>query len=429
MTRTFIFIFFTFSSILYSQNDIDFLPISKMNAEEKIMYNLLKESTLKKSVKPNDVHFFPIYSIIEDDKCLELKTFIYDEPTYEICQLVSSRATYPISVKFFKNSIDNNKLVIATADDDFLEKEYFMSVTEVPVTENRKAWNYVTPKILSTISSSKPIFDNKYNNAYFYKHQAINDIDKSIYKIQEHRRNIYFSNFAIIYNGNNYGVINKENKIIVPYEYEYIALTRFGLLVRNKNQENFFIGLKNNIISSKYEAIKYSNEICSDYQNYLLVKKNGLFNVLDNNFDEKLETDYDSFLFYANLKKILATKNDKQVIIDSNIWKETNIKYDKIDLIDKNTFIVKQNEKYGLLKSDGTILLDIKYDNIEFSIESLKEINYIVSLNNKFGLVNNDGKFLTDIKYDEIKYLGNGNFNGKIKNKFEIFDRRGILKK
>ena len=121
-----------------------------------------------------------------------------------------------------------------------------MSVTEVPVTENRKAWNYVTPKILSTISSSKPIFDNKYNNAYFYKHQAINDIDKSIYKIQEHRRNIYFSNFAIIYNGNNYGVINKENKIIVPYEYEYIALTRFGLLVRNKNQENFFIDLKNN---------------------------------------------------------------------------------------------------------------------------------------------------------------------------------------
>ena len=117
------------------------------------------------------------------------------------------------------------------------------------------------------------------------------------------------------------------------------------------------------------------------------------------------------------------------MIIDSNSWKETNIKYDKIDLIDKNTFIVKQNEKYGLLKSDGTILLDIKYDNIEFSIESLKEINYIVSLNNKFGLVNNDGKFLTDIKYDEIKYLGNGNFNGKIKNKFEIFDRRGILKK
>ena len=36
---------------------------------------------------------------------------------------------------------------------------------------------------------------------------------------------------------------------------------------------------------------------------------------------------------------------------------------------DKNTFIVKQNEKYGLLKSDGTILLDIKYDNIEFSID------------------------------------------------------------
>ena len=158
-------------------------------------------------------------------------------------------------------------------------------------------------------------------------------------------------------------------------------------------------------------------------------KKNGLYNVLDNNFDEKMETDYDSFLFYANIKKILATKNEKQVIIDSNIWKETNIKYDKIDLIDKNTFIVNQNNKYGLLKSDGTILLDIKYDNIEFSIETLTEINYIVTLNNKFGLVNNDGKFLTDIKYDDIKYSGNGNFKSKIKNKIEIFDRKGIILK
>lgn len=431
MKKHFLIILIASFSILHSQNDSEFLPLSKMKADEKIMYNLLKECTLKKSLKPNDVHFFPLYSIIENDKWLEFKTYIYDEPTYEICQLTSFRASYPVSVKFFKDNLDYSHTATENQYTDFSKKEYFMVVTEVPITENRKAWNYEKPKILASISSSKAIFDNRFNNAYFFKDQPINKIDKSIYKVQEHKYNKYFSTFAIIYNGNSYGVINKKSKTIIPFEYEYIGLSKFGLLARNKKQESFFIDLKNNIISKKYDAVKYPEMFCSynKENNLLLVKKNNLYNILDNNFEEKLENYYNELIYNDKNSQILATINDTQVIINANTWKETNIKYNKINYIDKNTIIVEQDKKYGLLKTDGTILLNVVYDDISFSLDNYPELSFIVAKNSKFGFVNNEGKFVTEIKYDAINYLRDGYFEGKMENSVELFDKEGILKK
>lgn len=142
-----------------------------------------------------------------------------------------------------------------------------------------------------------------------------------------------------------------------------------------------------------------------------------------------MENYYNELIYNDKNSQILATINDTQVIINANTWKETNIKYNKINYIDKNTIIVEQDKKYGLLKTDGTILLNVKYDNIEFSFEEdLSKIYFIVTLNKKVGLVSLEGSFLTEIKYESIKYLSNGNFEGKIENKIEIFDREGRIK-
>jgi hypothetical protein len=205
-----IIILITSFNILHSQSENDFKSVSKMNADEKIMYRLLKESTLKKSSKPNEIHFFPLYSTTENDKFIEFRTLIYDEPTYEICEYKTYNSTYLVSIKFFKDNFDYSKGVKGSPDADISEREYFINVTDVPITENRKDWSYKNPTILSRISSKKPILNDKFHKAYFYKSKSTNEIDKSIYRVEENKKNRYFSNFAIIFNGNNYGAINKK---------------------------------------------------------------------------------------------------------------------------------------------------------------------------------------------------------------------------
>ena len=409
------------------------MPLSKMKADEKIMYNLLKECTLKKSSKPNDVHFFPLYSITESENWLELKSYIYDEPTYDICEYKGYNSRYLVSIKFFKDNFDYNTDVIDSPEINDLKKEYFFIVTDVPITENRKAWNYKSPNVLSRLSSAKPILNDRFNKAYFYKSKSTNEIDKSIYRVKENKKNRYFSNFAIIFNGNNYGAINKKNKTIIPFEYEYLALTKFGLLARNKKREIFFIDLNNKVISKYYNEIKY-DLFCFDYNdvrvnNLLLVKKDSLYNILDINLNEKLVKDYEKLNYYHNSEQILATKDGKQVVIDINTWSETNIKFDKISYINNSLLIVEKDKKFGLAKTDGIILLNVDYDDISDSLENYPELSFIVAKNSKFGLVNNEGKFVTEIKYDVIKYSQNGYFEGKIENNVELFDKEGIVKK
>lgn len=433
MKKHLLIIFIASFSILHSQNNSEFMSLSKMNADEKIMYNLLKECTLKKSSKPNNVHFFPLYSIIENDKWLEFKSYIYDEPTYDICEYKAYNSRYLVSIKFFKDNFDYNTGVTDNPNIDKSKREYFIIVTDVPITENRKAMNYKSPNILSRLSSAKPILNDRFNKAYFYKTKSTNEIDKSIYRVQENKNNSYFSNFAIIYNGNNFGVINKKNKLIIPFEYEYLGLTKFGLLARNKKQESFFIDLNNKVISKYYNEIKY-DLFCFDYNdarvnNLLLVKKDSLYNILDVNLNEKLVKNYDKLIYYNNSKQILATKDDAQVVIDINTWSETNIKFDKISYINDSLLIVENEKKFGLVKTDGTILLDIKYDDVTYSFDNYPKLSFIVTLNNKNGLANKDGKLVTDIKYENIKYSGNGNFEGKVDNKIEVFDGDGIVLK
>ena len=433
MKKILLIVFIISFNISYSQSGNDFKSVSKMNEDEKIMYSLLKESTLKKSSNPNDVHFFPLYATTENDKFIEFKTFIYDEPTYEICEYKSYNSKYLVSIKFFKDNIDYSKGEVGSPDVDISEREYFINVTDVPITENRKDWNYKNPTILSTISSKKPILNDKFHKAYFYKSKSINEIDKSIYKVEENKRNVYFSNFAIIYNGQNFGAINNKNKTIIPFVYKTLVLTKFGLLACNYNDKYFFIDLSNKVISNSYNEIKY-DVFCFDYDNYkvnnlLLVKKDSLYNILDINLNEKLAEDYDKLIYYTKSKQILATKGKKQVVIDINTWTETNLKFDKISFINDRLLVVENAKKFGLMKNDGTILLNVDYDDISYSLDNYPELSFIVAKNSKFGLVNNEGKFVTEIKYDVIKYSGNGYFEGKIENSIELFDQQGLIKK
>lgn len=431
MKKYLLILFIVSVNILYSQNREEFLPLSKMNLEEQKMYDLLKKCVLKKSIQPNKVHFFSSYFVVKNEKWIELNTYIYDEPKYDLCEYIAYSSRYLVSVKFFKNEVNYEELLVEEPIKvNKLNKTiYNFNITEQPDTENKTAMNYKEPETIINVKSPKPIFENKFSKAYFKKWAIFNEIDKSTYKNEENSYNRYYSNFAIIYKDKNFGIINKANKTIIPFEYQSLILTKFGLLASNKNNKYFFIDSNNKVISKYYDNIKY-DLFCQYYQldDYLLVKNNGLYNILDTNLNEKLDSNYDEITLIDKPLQILAFKNGKQVIIDVNNLKETNIKYDKFTNIDGKIMIVEIDKKFGLVRRDNFILLEVKYENIKCSFDNFPKFFFLVTEGNKVGLVNKEGQLVTDIKYDSIEYSTKTElFEGKRDNKLELFDSEGIL--
>ena len=77
------------------------------------------------------------------------------------------------------------------------------------------------------------------------------------------------------------------------------------------------------------------------------------------------------------------------------------------------TFIVKKDNKYGVINKDGKILIDFKYKILEkFKGEFSIYQNFD---NHKKGIIDSKGKILLNPIFDELYITKNGNWLGKKK--------------
>ena len=113
--------------------------------------------------------------------------------------------------------------------------------------------------------------------------------------------------------------------------------------------------------------------------------------------------------------KIRKIINYKKVV--SPIPKE---KYDYIcDFNEYGVTIVKLNNKYGLINTNGEEIVSCKYDKIHsFNEHGIAK----VKLNNKYGLINTNGEEIVPCKYDYIY-----NFNGYGIAEVELNNKWGVI--
>ena len=87
-----------------------------------------------------------------------------------------------------------------------------------------------------------------------------------------------------------------------------------------------------------------------------------------------------------------------------------------------NDFIAKtsgQNQKVGIIASDGITKVRLEYDNISVIDKNLGL--YLVTSNNKQGVVNKNGKTIVYQDYDQIG-LNNNLVDQNVTNKYILFD-------
>ena len=95
--------------------------------------------------------------------------------------------------------------------------------------------------------------------------------------------------------------------------------------------------------------------------------------------------------------------------------------YGKYKILNRDSLIVQQDKKYGIVDFDNNIILDIKYKSIEDYDNVL-----LTKYNGYYGLTDKNGNLILNNKYDKISKYGNV-FILKYQNKYGIANLKGEI--
>ena len=131
----------------------------------------------------------------------------------------------------------------------------------------------------------------------------------------------------------------------------------------NGNLDNIALGTvdEDTIGYDKRSDLYYFN--CKVIENRVLSSKFSLVTIDDFDIEsvEYLDYEIDSYLKDAN-DNIYYDRNNKIEFFDENLTKTLSLDY--TDKIDNSYFIVKNNNKYGMVNKDGKTILPAEYSNI-----------------------------------------------------------------
>ena len=170
----------------------------------------------------------------------------------------------------------------------------------------------------------------------------------------------------------------------------------------------------NKIILGEYgklydEAINESNEIKKTFcNNYKINNDNGSYTYESNG--NKSDTFNMITLLYTDdeCNYLLLQDKDKYYILNTTNEEineiDEEINYFEEEKINNNNYIIgiNQNNKYVLTDYKGNIKQNFTYDYIE-----LYKDKYIIKKDNKYGIIDINKNEIQEIKYNNIKYINN----------------------
>jgi len=123
----------------------------------------------------------------------------------------------------------------------------------------------------------------------------------------------------------------------------------------------------------------------------------------------------------------ITKKYNKYGVIDSNGNVLVKHSYDKIYKFDENfhSVVNNYNGKFGVIDINNNIVLDIIYNKIS----DFKYKLAIVSIKNKVGLIDNSYKVLLKAQYDKIEYDHNDVIKITFGNKVFTLSKASLLNK
>lgn len=105
---------------------------------------------------------------------------------------------------------------------------------------------------------------------------------------------------------------------------------------------------------------------------------------------------------------VVSNENGKLGVVDTKAntvigQKYTTMKFDEFS----QRFIVSNNNRYGIVSKEGSVIAELKYENVR--IINYSPLLYEVKLNNKVGVLDEKGNLIVNIAFDKLGFSENSN--------------------
>lgn len=173
--------------------------------------------------------------------------------------------------------------------------------------------------------------------------------------------------------------------------------------------------------ASMLKLTEYSTEFADKkaiFENMIIIetenKQYGVVNVIDGK--SILETKYEQISYLPITKDFLVKSNNKYGIISKDTSIKVRIAYDDIKIMDnqKGFYLVKQNNLYGVIDINGKVIIPTEYKQIGLNITPYIEngvenqyvlLNKLIPIKNSedlWGFFDINGKKITDFKFSGV---------------------------
>jgi hypothetical protein len=191
------------------------------------------------------------------------------------------------------------------------------------------------------------------------------------------------------------GLIDLQNTIKIPFEYDDIFYLGNDLIRVSKNEKTGIIDIKNKIILPlKYDYIQMQNDI-------LFVQNNNKIDLFDLNGKQLTTFQAEDISYFKDKRSIVTLQNKNTLIIDNtgNIILNSlkNYKFESVINIESYIVLNTITKKKGVINSSDQYEIECKYDDILPS-NSI----YIITNNEKKGMVNKNDSTLKPLIYDHV---------------------------
>lgn len=242
---------------------------------------------------------------------------------------------------------------------------------------------------------------NTSNYEYIYTKQPVKSINGQLYATSEAISQAFNLSFAFDQENNRITIytmpylIKSYTPVVLDYGYATIS----NVFANNKAILNGLLVVTKEANSSEYGVI--------DLQGNTII-----------------EPKYDNITYIPEIGDFLVTSNSKVGIISAKRETILEIVYDSIEFMDKDAglYIVKRDNKYGVIDIRGNIRIYIENDAIGIDITRFAENDiknkYLlmdslipVQKDQKWGLYDVNGNLVVDFNYDSFGYIASNNRN------------------
>jgi hypothetical protein len=221
-----------------------------------------------------------------------------------------------------------------------------------------------------------------------------------------------YKSFSKIRNDNLYKVNNNKGYNLITIDNKAGLKNWYQELHTIRDSKNFIVKLndKMGIIDENENIIvpiEYQNIRVSRYNDgsYLAINKDGKYGCITANGEISLPFEYD-FINTSYSNSLTTRKGDKCGMIQVNNGSPHEIvtcEYDAI-IVDKESLIVKKKDKFGILDSYGKLIAPCEYESIEKVLFKNYSSNYIylAKKDNKYTILDKGSREITAKGYDLI---------------------------